>query len=185
MTSIALSRDERQIVSGSADETTRLWDAETAAPIGNPITGHRDDVTCRRVQRRWSANHLRKPSDKTIRIWNSRTPANTLGKPIVHDRLLSTAGLWSVCSDVAISPDGAGITGADGTRWKSAADTAINVWDAQTLKPVVPPLIGNTDAFALSRDGSTHRITECDDAHHLGREHRRPTNQGMEIGHKI
>jgi WD40 repeat protein len=131
--SLALSRDGRRIVSGSTDRTIQMWDAETAAPIGGPLTGHRDTVdgVAFSVD---GEQIISGSSDKTIRVWNAN-PTNTLGKPV--------AG--AITSDVAISPDGRRIV------WYG--DAAINVWDAQTLKPVLPPLVGEADDFALSRDG--------------------------------
>ena len=42
--SVAFSPDGKRIVSGSADNTLRLWDVETGKPIGEPLTGHRKEV---------------------------------------------------------------------------------------------------------------------------------------------
>ena len=45
VTSVAFSPDGRRIVSGSADKTIRLWDANTANPVGQSLAGHTDSVT--------------------------------------------------------------------------------------------------------------------------------------------
>ena len=45
---VAVSPDGKRIVSGSADKTLRLWDADTGQPIGAPLTGHTDEVYSRR-----------------------------------------------------------------------------------------------------------------------------------------
>jgi WD40 repeat protein len=38
--SAAFSADGKRIVTGSADDTARLWDGETGKPIGEPPKGH-------------------------------------------------------------------------------------------------------------------------------------------------
>jgi WD40 repeat protein len=142
VSSIAVSRDGRRIVSGSTDHTIQIWDAETATPIGSPLKGHRDAVD----GVAFSANGeqiISGSSDKTIRIWNAN-PSNALGKPVGYEAPFG----------VTISPDGRRIVSSD------SAGT-INVLDAQTLKPVLPALVGETTAFALSRDGS--RIASLSD----------------------
>ena len=42
MTAVAIGRigDRDVIVSGSWDETVRVWDAATGQPRGDPLTGH-------------------------------------------------------------------------------------------------------------------------------------------------
>jgi WD40 repeat protein len=132
--SVAISRDGRRIVTASNDRTIQLWDAETAAPIGGPLSGHRDTVDVVT----FSANGeqvISRSTDNTIRVWNAN-PTGTLGRPL--------SGV--VSANVAITRDARRIV------WYS--DAAINVWDMQTLEPVLPPLIGEADDFALSHDGS-------------------------------
>jgi WD40 repeat protein len=131
---LGISHDGRRIVTGSNDRTIQIWDAETAAPIGGPLTGHRDIV--KGVA--FTANDeqvVSASSDNTIRVWNA-IPTNSLAVPIAN----------AVTSDVAISPDGRRIVGTD--------NETITVRDAQTLQPVLPPMVGVTYAIALSHDGS-------------------------------
>ena len=42
MTSVAFSPDGARIISGSFDNTVRIWDAVSGAPIGEPLQGHSD-----------------------------------------------------------------------------------------------------------------------------------------------
>ena len=39
---VAFSPDGKRIASGSADNTVRVWDADTGQPVGQPLTGHTD-----------------------------------------------------------------------------------------------------------------------------------------------
>jgi WD40 repeat protein len=66
--SVAYSQDGRRIVSGSADGTVRVWDAETGSAIGDPLVGHIDNVGSVAIN---SERHLiaSGSSDGTIRIW--------------------------------------------------------------------------------------------------------------------
>ena len=66
--SVAFSPDGQRIVSGSADNTVRLWDADTGQPIGDPLTGHTDAVESvafgpdgKRI--------VSGSADKTLRLW--------------------------------------------------------------------------------------------------------------------
>lgn len=131
---LGISHDGRRIVTGSNDRTIQIWDAETAAPIGGPLTGHRDIVNGVAFTPD-DAQVVSASSDNTIRVWNA-VPANSLAVPIAN----------AVTSDVAISPDGRRIVGTD--------NEAITVRDAQTLQPVLPAMVGETYAIALSHDGS-------------------------------
>ena len=44
MSSVAFSPDGKRIVTGSADNTVRLWEADSGKPIGEPMKGHTDRV---------------------------------------------------------------------------------------------------------------------------------------------
>ena len=96
VTCVALSPDGTRIVSGSDDNTLRLWDANSGQPIGAPLAGHKDSV--------WSVafspDGMRIVSgsgDHTLRLWDARS-GQPIGAPLV--------GHKSSVSSVAFSPDG-------------------------------------------------------------------------------
>jgi len=68
------------IVSGSDDNTIRIWNAETGHAVGKPLEGHTRGVTS--VAYSPDGRHIVSGSDdKTIRIWNAET-GDAVGKPI-------------------------------------------------------------------------------------------------------
>jgi WD40 repeat protein len=97
--SVAYSPDGQHIISGSYDNTIRIWDAETGAPVGDPLVGHTYGV--RSVAYSPDGQHIISGSGHgTIRIWNAETGA-PVGKPLV--------GHISGVRSVAHSPDGKNI----------------------------------------------------------------------------
>lgn len=68
--SIAFSPDGRWVVSGSADNTLRLWDVESGQPIEDPLRGHTASVLsvafCYDGRQIVSGS-----SDKTLRLWDA------------------------------------------------------------------------------------------------------------------
>jgi WD40 repeat protein len=62
------------VVTGSSDQTIRIWDAETGAAVGRPLVGHDGEVlsvACSGDGRRIISGS----SDRTIRIWDAETGA--------------------------------------------------------------------------------------------------------------
>jgi WD40 repeat protein len=125
VSAVAFSPDGKSIVSGSADNTLRLWDAETRQPIGEPLKGH-----TRMVEGvAFSPDGKRIVSgsaDNTLRLWDAQT-----GKPIGEPLRSHTAAIA-----VAFSPDGNKIVFA--SRDKTS------VWDVKTR--IVTTLLGGTAA---------------------------------------
>ncbi|KAG9075154.1 hypothetical protein FS749_013197 [Ceratobasidium sp. UAMH 11750] len=77
---IAYSPDGARIVSGSYDNTIRIWDAHTGEVIGQPLQGHTGSVN----SVAYSSDGARIVSgsrDETIRVWDAHTaqmPAHPL-----------------------------------------------------------------------------------------------------------
>ncbi|CAG7855300.1 WD repeat-containing protein 5B [Serendipita indica DSM 11827] len=168
---VAFSPDGSRIVSGSWDQTIRLWDAETGQSLGEPLRGHTGPVTAvafspdgsRVVSETgqssgeplrghtgavtalaFSPDGLRIVSgswDDTIRLWDAET-GQSLGEPL--------RGHTGEVSAVAFSPDGSRIVSG---LW----DHTIRLWDAETGQSLGEPLRGHTgevSAVAFSPDGS-------------------------------
>ncbi|KAJ6559983.1 hypothetical protein B0H19DRAFT_1375904 [Mycena capillaripes] len=164
--SVAFSPDGRRIVSGSFDNTIRIWDSETGAALGAPWTGHSSTVWAvafspdgRQIVSGSKDNTIHiwdsetgvafspdgrrivsGSSDSTIRIWDSQTGA-ALGAPLTGHR----HKVWSV----AFSPDG---------RWivSGSEDNTLRIWDSETGAALGAPLIGHGDtvlSVAFSPDG--------------------------------
>src|SRR6202022_2009489 len=93
---VAFSPDGRRIVSGSGDDTVRIWDADTHRQVGAPLTGHTRAV----VSVAFSPDGRRIVSgslDDTVRIWDADTHRQ-VGAPLTgHTRAVVS---------VAFSPDG-------------------------------------------------------------------------------
>ena len=139
VSSVAFSPDGRHIVSGSRDETIRVWDAQTGGQVGNPLQGHTSSVNS--VAFSPDGRHIVSGSrDQTIRVWDVQT-GGQVGNPL--------QGHTSSVRSVAFSPDGRHIvSGSD--------DQTIRVWDAQTGGQVGNPLQGHTGyvrSVAFSPDG--------------------------------
>ncbi|KAB5589367.1 Lissencephaly-1 [Ceratobasidium theobromae] len=138
--SVAFSPDGTRIVSGSSDNTIRVWDGQTGKMLLDPLQGHTRSV--------WSVAFspdgtriVSGSFDETIRVWDGQTGKMMLG-PL--------QGHTSWVNSVAFSSDGTRIV-------SGSSDNTLRVWDGQTGKMVLDPLQGHTgsvNSVAFSPDGT-------------------------------
>jgi WD40 repeat protein len=137
--SLAFSSDGKPLVSGSAEKSICIWDAETGRITSGHIRGHSDDI--RSVAFSPDGKCLVSgSSDKTIRVWDAKTGE------MLHSPLRGHT--HSVLS-LVFSPDGLHIA-------SSSADKTIRIWDAGTGRVVSGPFEGHADSIqsvAFSPDG--------------------------------
>ncbi|KAG6327627.1 hypothetical protein ID866_11462, partial [Astraeus odoratus] len=85
--SVAFSPDGTRIISGSHDNTVRVWDAERGVQIGSPLEGHTDWATSVAFSpdgtKIISGSH-----DKTVRVWDAERAAFS------PDGTKITSGSW-------------------------------------------------------------------------------------------
>jgi WD40 repeat protein len=119
------------VASGSYDQTIRLWDARTGAPIGQPLEGHTHFVTVLAFGAIDSRAVIVSGSyDETIRLWDARTGA-PIGQPLKgHTGLVNAVALGAF--------DGRAVV-ASGS-W----DKTVRLWDARTGVAIGQPLEGHT-----------------------------------------
>ncbi|KAJ7441363.1 quinon protein alcohol dehydrogenase-like superfamily [Mycena galericulata] len=136
---IAISADGACIVSGSHDNTIRVWDGRTGEAIMEPIRGHTDSVLSVAFSSD-GACIVSGSSDETIRVWDVGT-----GRAVMEPIQGHTG--WVLA--VVFSPDGAHIM-------SGSSDNTICVWDARTGEAVMEPIRGHTDSVsvAFSSDGA-------------------------------
>jgi WD40 repeat protein len=144
VTSVAFSPDGKQVVSGSDDQTVRLWDAATGAPL-QMLQGHSDSV----MSVAFSPDGKQVVSgsvDRTVRLWDA-----TIGAP-----LQTLEGHLGWVTSVAFSPNGKQVV-------SGSADRTVWLWDAATGAPLqtLEGHSGSVTSVAFSPDGrlvSTLRV---------------------------
>ena len=134
VSSVAFSSDGRRVVTGSQDNTARIWDAATGKTLLE-LKGHLDNVRSVAIS---SDGRLvvTGSNDKTARVWDAATGQTLL-------KLNHSDGVRSV----AISSDGRRIV-------TGSADKAARVWDAATGQMLRElPHSGAVRNVAISSDG--------------------------------
>jgi WD40 repeat protein len=138
ISSVSFSPDGKTLVSGSADNTIKLWDVQTGKEI-TTLRGHDYSVTS--VSFSPNGKTLTSSSlDNTIKLWDIQT-----GKEITTFRGHSDF-LWSV----SFSPDGK-------TLASSSLGKTIKLWNVQTQKEITTLRGHDKSVFSVSfsRDGKT------------------------------
>ncbi|TFK66216.1 WD40 repeat-like protein [Pluteus cervinus] len=142
--STSLFPDGGRIVSGSWDETLRIWDINTGEMIGKPLTGHREIVTVVAVSP--DGQHIASGSrDLDVRIWDAQT----------HGTIHVLQGHTGMIASISFSADGQYIV-------SGSYDRTLRIWNVETGKAVGNPLRGHNskvNSVAFSPDGQ--RIVSC------------------------
>ena len=123
------------VVSGSADDTMRVWDLTTGTPVGSPFTGHTGPVSAVATAQLDGRTVVISGSwDTTVRVWDLAT-----GKPIGAPFAGHTGPVFAVAT---AQLDGRTVVVS------GSADDTVRVWDLATGKPIGSPFTGHTAAVA-------------------------------------
>jgi len=119
--SVAFSPDSTRIVSGSYDQTIRIWDAVSGTPIGEPLQGHLGWIESVSFSR--DGSRIVSGSGAQIQIWDVASGA-PVGEPL--------RGHCNEVNSVAFSLDGTRIISGSG-------DQTVRIWNAVTGASVGEP----------------------------------------------
>ena len=126
LNAVAVSPDGRRLVTGSADASLRLWNADTLEPIGEPLVGHQGSVSS--VVFSPDGRRLASGSaDDTVRLWDADS-GQQIGVPL--------SGHQGAVSSVVFSSDGRRLA-------SGSADATVRLWDVDSGKPIGVPLSGH------------------------------------------
>ena len=135
------------VISGSADDTMRLWDLATGTPVGSPFNGHTGPVSSVATAQLDGRTVVISGSwDKTVRVWDLAT-----GTPVGSPFTGHTGPVFAVAT-AQLDGRTVVISGSN--------DNTVRVWDLATGTPVGVPVHrphrrrgGGSDRAA----GRTHR----------------------------
>lgn len=128
--SVAFSPDGTRIVSGTGDNTVRVWDALSGTEVlSSPFRGHSGAVISVAFSPD-SSSIVSGSMDETVRIWNVKSGTEVLPPLLGHGDMVNS---------VAFSPDGNRIvSGSD--------DATVRVWNVESGTEVLSPLLGHEGA---------------------------------------
>ena len=131
------------IVSGSDDETVRVWDLESGEPVLGPLTGHDEAVGAVAVGERQGRPVIVSGSDdETVRVWDLESGELVLGPLTGHDGFVFAVVVGERLGRPVIV---------------SGSDETVRVWDLESGELVLGPLTGHnslvTAVAVTERDG--------------------------------
>ena len=124
------------LASGSDDDTVRLWDPATGAPVGEPLTGHTGAVTAVAFGAAADGRALLASAsdDETVRLWDPVT-GTAVGEPLTgHTDVVTavafgTSGRRSAAAGLRRpGPDGAAVGPRHRRRGWWPADRSHRLW---------------------------------------------------------
>jgi WD40 repeat protein len=132
--SVAFNHDGSRIISSSAENTLKLWDADSGNLITQRLNAHQCEpgAECAIMSVVFSPDGARVISgghDSKLRVWNAQT-LQPVGSPL--------QGHQDIVTSVAVSPDGAYFV-------SGSYDNNLFLWDAKTLVAVGKPMQGHED----------------------------------------
>ncbi len=146
---VAISPDGQLLVSGSEDNTIKLWDLETEECLAT-LEGHEAGVKAVAISPDGQLL-VSGSADNTIKLW--QLPGGK-DEPICIDPIYTLTGHTDWVKCLAISPDGQVL--ASGSQ-----DKTIKLWQLETgeLKSTLVGHWGEVNCIAISPDGQ--RLTSC------------------------
>jgi len=147
------------VVSGSDDETVRVWRLADGSPVGHPFTGHTSSVTAVAVGALPDGTPVvvsgGSYDDETVRVWQLAD-----GSPVGHPFTGHTGSVNAVA--VGALPDGTPVV-------VSGGDHTVRVWQLSDGRPTVPPVAGaGNSVYAVAvgalPDGTPVMVSAGDDA---------------------
>jgi WD40 repeat protein len=146
---VAFSPTNDILASGSDDQTIRLWNGVTRTEIGDPLTGHNGavDAVAFSPDGRTLASF---GGDETVRFWSVAPPGG--------QATATLTGQTGSVTRVLFSPNGQTLASA-------GASGTVGLWNAQTGRPIVPPVKTHADrvnGIAFSADSKTLASADSD-----------------------